>query len=464
VGAVVAMLVAIQFQEIALFSGMLVLFPGLANADTGKLRAGLVAALCIVLGYLAISYWVGSFYPQSPKDLPTVSQTGEAPTLGALRLQWLALFPVMLVGAGIALLLVRSVHERVAAIAAGMLLFLGLLCQGLLFYHIAAVLLVAGLVLAHRKGGARGLSALLLLILSGALAALHVLMLHRAGINPLRKLLGVMVGQPSVWPYLQLADFSPIAMALTVAALTVGLWQLARGGRMRDDVLFALLGIFVPLFAMGFFGWYIPPRYGEFALLPMLICALAAAQRYVLTRPASNFLHGAVPGAIVVALTAVVIVGPIAAARSINAGARFPDHKAAAQYLKSVHLGPRDIVIAEEAIMQTYYLGHVDYWLTGARNAANFVVRRGGRLVDEYTNVPVIYTAADLRELIDQPRRGAIYLVGSGESQQDGRRSIRGPELSELLQRTDLETVYLAPDGLTRVWKIDPPAAAGESE
>jgi hypothetical protein len=146
-------------------------------------------------------------------------------------------------------------------------------------------------------------------------------------------------------------------------------------------------------------------------------------------------------------------------ASSINAGRSFANHKAAAQYMRSISLDPRDIVVAEEALMQTYYLGHVDYWLTGPGNAADFVVRLNGRLVDEYTNAPVIYSAAMFRDLMRQPGRGAIYVVGSGENQQDGRLYLRGPEISALLQEPEFQTVFVAPDGLTRIWKIAPPPA-----
>jgi hypothetical protein len=357
---------------------------------------------------------------------------------------------------------VRTISTRVLAATAGILLYLGLLAQALLLYHLGAVLMIAGLIVARRNGGARGPAVPLLAAACAVLAAIHALVLHGASIGPLRKIIGVMVGEPSIWPYLQVADYSPVAMLLVAAALAAGLWRLASGGRIRDDVLFAILGVLVPLFAIGFFGWYIPPRYGEFALLPMLLSGLAAAQYFVSARKGVSS-HGASLAAFgLAAIAGIAIVNPRAVAHSINAGSRFADHKQAAEFIRSVAFGPQDIIVAEEALMQTYYLGHIDYWLTGPHNAADFVVRFNGRLVDEYTNAPVIYSAASFRQLMAQPDRGAIYVIGSGEHQEDQRLALRGPEISELLREPEFKTVFVGADGLTRIWKIAPPAPRPE--
>ena len=69
-------------------------------------------------------------------------------------------------------------------------------------------------------------------------------------------------------------------------------------------------------------------------------------------------------------LIGVAIVNPFAVGNAVNAGSSFADHRGAAQYMRTVNLGPRDVVVAEEVLMQTYYLGHVDYWLYSANVAA----------------------------------------------------------------------------------------------
>lgn len=466
VAAVLAMLIAIQFQEIAVSSSLLLLFPGLARGDRSKLRQGLAALVVTAIGYKLISHWAGSFYPEVVADFnpsARASQTGEAPSDGGVRFSPEVLLPALVVSVGLVWLLVRTIATRAMAAIAGVLLYLGLVAQALLLYHLAAVVLAAGLIVARRHGGARASAVCLLAIACALIAAVHLWLLHLTMPGAGRQIIGVMVGEPSIWPYLQVAEYSPIAMLLVVGALTVGLWHVAHGGRVHDDVLFAMLGVFVPLFGIGFIGWYIPPRYGESELLPMLLCALAAAARLT-AHLSGQRARGALPGTVAALIACLAILNPVAVAHSINAGKRFPDHRAAANYIRSLALGPHDIVMAEEALMQTYYLGHIDYWLTGARNASNFILPLDGRLVDEYTNTPVIDTGQALRELIDRPDRGAIYLIGSGEDQKDGRLYLRGEEISGILRSPIFKTVYVAPDGVTRVWKVDPPSIHSAAE
>ena len=459
VAAVFAMLVAIQFQEIAFFSALLVLFPGLASGDAHKLRQGIIAGAVMAVGYLAISTWQGSFYPiefKVPADPGT--QLGLAPSAGAARFRIFILVPAIAAALGIAWLNVRNMRGRALATLAGALLIIGMLLQALMFYHLAALFMLAGLVIARRGGGGRAPGYVALIVASALLAVTQILMLHNAGAESLRKVLGVMVGQPSIWPYLQVAEYSPIAMLLAVAALLAGFRRIANGGRPSDDVLFAFLGIFAPLFAMGFFGWYIPPRYGEFALLPMLLCALAFAQQFMSSPAIANAVRNDASTVLASMLAVAAIVNPRAVVASINAGSSFADHRGAAEFMRSIVVGPRDIVLAEEVLMQTYYLGHVDYWLTGPHNSAGFLIKRHGQLVDEYTATPLIGTGAELRALVDRTDRGTIYVIGSGEGQQDGRLYMRGPEIQALLHSVNFTPVFVARDGRTQVWKVAPPA------
>jgi hypothetical protein len=68
--------------------------------------------------------------------------------------------------------------------------------------------------------------------------------------------------------------------------------------------------------------------------------------------------------------------------------------------------------------------------------------------------ISLLGTGQELMDLINRPDRGAIYIIGSGELQQDGRRLFRGFGIYELLLTPIFEPVYLGRDGLTRVWKV----------
>jgi hypothetical protein len=229
-----------------------------------------------------------------------------------------------------------------------------------------------------------------------------------------------------------------------------------------------VLGVWVPLLMIGLIKWNIPARYAAAQIMPLLLCAFAAMQwaagwatrRGWLGAAASN---GAVPAGAWASWAAVVacvlVVNPVEVVGSVGAGyANHPDHKGAAEFVESLHPGPRDIIVAEDVLQQTYYLGHVDYWLVNKQVAAPFMHRVNGRWLDFYTDTPLIGTGVELKELVERPNRGAIYVIGSGENQEDGRTLMRAFGISEALQSPPFQLVYRGRDGLTRVWKVAPPS------
>jgi len=114
-------------------------------------------------------------------------------------------------------------------------------------------------------------------------------------------------------------------------------------------------------------------------------------------------------------------------------------------------------VVAEDVLQQTYYLGHVDYWLLGKNVALGFCENKNGEIRDFYTGARLLGTGADLDALVARPDRKAIYIIGSGENQEDGRKFMRSFGIYEALQSPRFHVVYSGRDGLTKVWKVDAP-------
>ena len=69
--------------------------------------------------------------------------------------------------------------------------------------------------------------------------------------------------------------------------------------------------------------------------------------------------------------------------------------------------------------MQTYYLGHVDYWLQDKAMAASYMHGPKAAWTDIYTDTPLIGSGRQLERLVTRRDRGAIYVIGSGENRQD---------------------------------------------
>jgi hypothetical protein len=230
-----------------------------------------------------------------------------------------------------------------------------------------------------------------------------------------------------------------------------------------DHVLLTLLGVWLPLVMIGFFAWDIPPRYAEGQIFPLLLGAVAGAQWLfgLLTRGMEPLRVQRV-AAVASAVACVALVNPVSLARTVNAGYEiYPDHKGAAEFMRARTLGPRDLVLAEDVLQQTYYLGHVDYWLVARYVAAQFVRPSPDNVPREiYVNSPVIGSGEELSALLDNPNRGTIYIIGSGEEQVDGRRHARGLGIQEMLDSGHFKVVYHGRDGLTKIWEAPPPSAA----
>jgi hypothetical protein len=281
-----------------------------------------------------------------------------------------------------------------------------------------------------------------------------------SGIASPRKIVGLMVGLPSVWSFLNLASYSPGASLLVAIGIIGCVWRLFTARKISDIWLFFILSVWLPLLGLGLFTWYPEPRYTEFALPPLLLCGFAClpAARWPQASRATGFSMRW--PAVAACLLCILFVNPFDVARVVNAGYTIhPDHKGAAEFMKSLQLAPNDIVLAEDVLQQTYYLGHVDYWLIGPAVAEDYVEDWHGEILDIYTHTPVIDSGAELKNLIAKRDRGAIYVIGSGEDQDDDRRYMRGMDIYNMLRSGTFKRIYLGRDGLTEILKVDAPSA-----
>ena len=532
VAAVVTLLVGIQFHTLAIFAAFLVLLPGLVRGDSRMFWAGVLAFAVIAVGFETINWLIGHAYPQTVEsDAGAVVNGPHAAVVPHLKRLWLvaAAVPAVLLArwvlgaaggvvawssaaAGRGVQTPDGAVARDGAAVEGSALAMALLAGALvaevaLAWHLAVLLTVAALVFARRAGALSKPRLALFLVVSVAIAAAEgvFLVTHAAG-SP-KQIVGLMLGWPSVWPFIAIADYSTAVMLAAVGSLACGLWLLAHRRAVPDHVLLVVLGVWVPLLMIGFIKWNVPSRYAAAQIVPLLVSGFAAMQwatEWTTVRvarraraqdrldgagvtalasasslaPASSVARGSgvaqgvslaqglnagsvavawVPG--VALLAFLLVVNPLQVIAAVDSGyASHPDHKGAAEFVTRLHPGPRDIIIAEDVLQQTYYLGHVDYWLVNKQVAAPFMHKVNGRWLDFYTDTPLIGTGVELERLVDAPDRGAIYVIGSGENQSDGRTLMRAFGIAEALHSAPFHLVYQGRDGFTQVWKVDPPS------
>jgi 4-amino-4-deoxy-L-arabinose transferase-like glycosyltransferase len=459
-GAVAALMFGLDMHVLAVAVVLLLLVPGITRGDARRLLIGAVAAAAVVLSYFVVELWLASHYPTPGSDVAQLFGPDEPQrSFGLTNLgtrQELAIY-----GVGIAMALIACAvavaTRRASTIALSVsLLLIAVVFQLALFYHLAVLFYLAGAAVALRSdAGSKVTTRLIVLaVVAGLLAAIHVwLLAPKAG--TLIRVIGAMVGQPSVWPYVRIAELNPIAGALCGALFLWGIYQFARSKPVPDYWLVLLLSVWAPLFALGALEWNPPPRYTAMSFAPMVLCAFAMAQRasdYILER--SRLSAGR--GALIAGIVAVAATNPPAIASTLTAGYRtHPDHQGAAEFIRSQNVSSEDIVIAEDVLQQTYYLGRVDYWLIGPHVAKQFVVRVGDALVDFYTHTPVIATTDMLDDVLQKSGGRRVFVIGSGEGWINGRRAVR-EGLQEALDSPRFESVYVGRDGLTRVLRAVP--------
>jgi hypothetical protein len=463
VGAVAALVIGIELQALAVTIVLLFLMPGLLQGDLRKLLYGAAAAAVVMLSYVIINGWVNSHYPVPPPEYaadlgPPIWDRSRAPAAFALTFE-IALWVAGLAIAFFAIHLARVIALRIASIAVAILLLAGLALQLELYYHIAGLLFIAAAVLARRYGGARIWRRLSIFALgSGLLALIHFTLLASTP-GSLKKVIGALVGQPSIWPYYRIVSYSEVAGLLALAALAWGLWRLMKRDRVTDYVLLGVLGVWIPMFVLGFFVWNMPARYTAASLLPMLVCSFAFAQKITdwaqakLTARGIAMVRQRALHVTAAALATTLIVNPVAVAATVNSGYEsHPDHKGAAEFMKTQNIVDSDVIIAEDVLQQTYYLGKVDYWLMSRHHARRYVELVDGEIRDFYTRSGVISSAKMLQDLLRERRGNRIFVIGSGENQSDKRKGMRG-DMDEVLNSPQFEVIYEGRDGLTKVWR-----------
>lgn len=513
IAAVLEMAVSLQFHTLSIFSVWLCFLPGLLSGDRRKLWQGGAAFVAIAAEFLALNHWMAVEYPHALLgDIAGTPRNAPRALAPPLHLLW----PLAL--ALPALALAWWVMRRRGWLPA-VLLGASLALQASRLDHVAVIVTIAALVLARREGPLPWARLAVYFCACALLAGAQVLYLRAHHAGSLSQILGLMLGWPSVWAYIATAKYSVAALLIAAGGLAAGLWRLAHRQRVPDHLLFLTLGTWIPLLQIGYFRWNPAQRYIEGQLMPVFIVAFATAQwawGWAMSRagrPSLEAVPASVPGgsaafraaaasspeqapespallagrapsesarpprmaggmtsktsggaayfpqqAAAAAILCLLIIDPARLPAAVDPTyAHYPDHKGAAEFVESQHPGPNDIIVAEDSLMQTYYLGHIDYWLQDREMAAPFLRKVDGRFVDEYTGARLIGSGAHLERLVASRNRGAIYVIGSGEDQKDGRKLMRGLGIAKVLASPPFHLVYVGRDGLTDVWKVDAP-------
>jgi len=453
-GAFLAFLFALQFHLLAVFSLPLFLFPGLVSGNRRQLGEGAAACAAGLGLFWLYNHWIGAQYPDaasSPQLLE--SKTSGAVAIGGSIEFWLiaAGLAAFLLGSSTIFFVLRKGLRGAENYGAVLLVNLALLACISLNFHLGLILLLAGMILLWRQG-CIGLPQSLLVVTPFLLiGATQFWYLSSFGDEPLRRVLGALIGQPNIRPMLRFATgVGVLGVAAYTLVMLFALTRVARKIRIPDHFLFGLMAIWAPLLTIGFFGTYIALRYTLVALPYFLLC-LTAGVAFLSSRAAvmRRLADSSRAQAGIAAALVVLAVSPMGLLDTVNAGyEKHVDHAGAAQYILAQDLPGDAVLIAEDVVEQTFYLGRVDYWLTESGNAERYSIVQGGEILDSYTGTKVLHNGRQLAEILDENKGKTLYIIGSGTT------LFRGEGIEEVLLSDRLQRVYTGRDKRTVVWRL----------
>jgi len=452
-------LLALHFQTLAIFSALLFVFPGLSNQSWRQIFQGAAAFAVGWIAFNAYGNWIIGKYPEHA-ERPAVPEEGlDFSPLNVLGdgSSWLLIGSLALIGLLGIFVLHNSIRRADSEQGMPILLCtLGLLAIALLHYHIGGLLLLLGVAFWFRAPGFDKRWILIPLALAVVMATVHLWTLYETGFYQGQKLIGALIGVPSVWPVLRFLEYSPFAGAFYVGAMAFMMIRFGRGSSFPMFFLFFIIAVWVPLLILGVFTWNMPPRYAQGQLgyfLLVVFAALASMVSHLGWFSPKQRLSLPLFGALL--LISAALINPILLSRTVNAGyERHPDHKGAAEYIESLDLPLNAILVAEDSLQQAYYLGKVDYWLKDLKDVALFSFVRDGQLYDQYTGARVITTGEELTKLFEVSVDRDVYIIGSGENFVGEKRLFRGEGIAEVLETDDLEVIFEGRDGKTKIWKL----------
>jgi hypothetical protein len=461
--AFILFLISMHFHKLTIFSSFLFFFPFLTKPSAKRFLQGLLMFFLTGVFFLTFRNWVGSKYPAVLIDPVPRSEVNLTPFKFLLiTYPWLFI-SLLFLGLLIFFLSLRIQNKRdnYSTFLISSFLFIGAITACFFLQYYSGFLLFAcGTILYLRSDGHK----MLLLMILGLIClffSFHFYSLYQSeAISGAKQVLKSMAGNPS--PRIMFTFFKefPLASFLYIAPLFYAIWKLANGSKVPDHFLFFALSVGITLLGVGFFKWGVPIRYIS-QVIPFFIISLLAGLYHLKStwKPLDKVGFSRNKATLILFLiVAVMVINPFELNRAINAGyEKFPDHKGAATFMKSVQLNPKDLVLAEDILQQTYYLGKVDYWLKAKNRAKHYVREYEGTFFDIYTHTPVIGTGEDLENLLRDKNRGTMYIITNGEMGKYGKGSVSfGNGIFEVIERYNPEVIYKGRDNRTVIWSFSP--------
>jgi len=236
----------------------------------------------------------------------------------------------------------------------------------------------------------------------------------------------------SSFPFPYFAYFAFIAPGLLLLFLYACVSLFMNNGSTSGGLPFSIVATIIPIFMIGSVKEWGGARY-LIGAYPFLIIASSIGLVTLIKLVGNKTRWWNKRGTVILAvtITASGILGGNGIPASISAATfnygepnywsalqfpDYPDHQSAGRFVSN-HLQASDIVVAEDASMQKWYAGRVDFWLRDYNDARRYLYRADdGNLRDIYVNSRIV-TPETLKKFNVMVTNGErIWVITSGET------------------------------------------------
>jgi hypothetical protein len=453
--ALITFLVTIQFHQLGIFFCFMFFFPFLLSPSKKRMIQGSIAFCLACIFFLAFKKWVASNYTATlAATMPSKNSEILPFHLTMTDLSWAILLITIMLSVIVLLVFWHIYLKNCKMAIAPISIFLLIAAISACFflqYYAAFLLFICGAIIHLRLKGNR-IFLLVIAVFACLLFIIHFNLLYNSNsFTGTKDVLKILAGKPSPRIMFTVSNDFSLIVLLYCLLILYSIWQIVKGYQIPDHFLLFIITVFIPITGIGFFAWSVPGRYiGQ--ITPFFIISFLAGVNYFIANTAQLRKPDSPWRSIVVPLILlIVIINPFELKKAVYAEYKmYPDHKGAATYMKSLQLKSEDIIIAEDVLQQTFYLGKVDYWLRAFNDARKFVQNHNGNLIDIYTGTPLIGTGEELEDIFKSKICRTVYIIGAG---QKGERNVRflGDGILETINKYETDVIFKGRDGQTTI-------------
>lgn len=449
--AVLSIAIAITFNPLAIFALPIIFWPAFSSGSLGKFCAAVASCISILVFHLIYGDWVGAPYPRFD-ERPLYIVAAESPALLGENGDVVLLAKCLLLVSAIAFVLFSKISLTHFKGIRASALIVGVALVAFKYYLPGGYLiLTAGL---WRRSWNQIFDAKFVLLSTMALFIFTIdLVSHAVQFGDIRDVLRTTLQKSSPFLWIRSFELQPVPIMALLFLSPLMIIKKNSGCKSPGWILLIIFALLAPMFMMSTFRWDFEYRYLLVFIPLAFVLTIALVQSLISECVGVNSKKILLSGTMLAATVTILSMQPMQLLKFlIGDYSGMPGHRAAAEFVAGRDDFNDAIIIAEDSILAYYYLGRLDYRLQYGPKAASYSRILNGRIVDQYTGVPIIGSGPELRNLLCASR-SPVYVIGDGQVHRLLRDKNRGGGIAAILTGSMLTPILETDPDLVTVWE-----------